>query len=224
MPQRDRGTGCAAYAVGIRLASAATFEISAPNHKIRRQRETAWYNRAHESTDRAAKPVEQLTGHACWWRNEHCAAFPCWLKPELDEQMSVRYTAVVTATGGRSGRARSEDGKLDLELSVPEEIGGPGGLGTNPEELFAAGYSGCFRSAISAVAARENVSTKDATVTAKVSLVQGEDRKFGLEVELIGNFPGIAREVGLALMRDAHEICPYSQATRGNIEVTLSVA
>lgn len=138
--------------------------------------------------------------------------------------MSARYTAVVTARSGRGGRVRSADGNLDLELSIPEGVGGSGGTGTNPEELFAAAYSACFRSAISAVAARENISAREATITAKVSLVQGEDRTLGLAVELIGSFPGIAREVGMGLMQGAHEICPYSHATRGNIEVKLSVA
>lgn len=138
--------------------------------------------------------------------------------------MSVRYTAVVSARAGRGGQVRSEDGRLDLELTVPESIGGPGGEGTNPEELFAAAYAACFRSAISAVAARENVSAREAKITARVSLVQGNDRTFSLAVELIGSFPGMARQIGMELMRGAHEICPYSQATRGNIEVKLSVA
>lgn len=137
--------------------------------------------------------------------------------------MSARYTAVATASAGRQGHVQSDDGTLDLELSVPEEIGGPGGPGSNPEQLFAAGYSACFGSAVRAVAARDGVSARGATITAKVSLVAAEDRTFGLAVELVGHFPELSPSQGMMVMHGAHEICPYSKATRGNIEVRLSV-
>lgn len=139
------------------------------------------------------------------------------------QNMSVRYTAAATATAGRQGYVRSDDGVLDLELSVPEGVGGPGGPGTNPEQLFAAGYAACFGSAVRSVAARENLSARAARITAKVSLVAGEDGTFGLGIELVGTFPGIPDNTGMALMRAAHEICPYSNATRGNVDVQLSV-
>jgi osmotically inducible protein OsmC len=137
--------------------------------------------------------------------------------------MSARYTAVVTGTSGRSGRVRSEDGNLDLAVTVPAAVGGPGGEGTNPEELFAAGYAACFGSAVRAAAARESLSAREAAITAKVSLVQTENKTFGLAVELVGHFPDLNPDQAMVLMRGGHEICPYSQATRGNIEVTLSV-
>ena len=137
--------------------------------------------------------------------------------------MTVRYTAVATASAGRQGRVRSDDGTLDLDLTVPEAIGGPGGPGSNPEQLFAAAYASCFGSAVRSVAAREHLDARDATITAKVSLVAGEDRTFHLAVELVGAFPELPEKAGLALMEGAHEICPYSHATRGNVAVTLSV-
>lgn len=138
--------------------------------------------------------------------------------------MNTLYTAVATASSGREGRVRTEDGKIDLDLSIPEGMGGSGGPGTNPEQLFAAGYSACFGSAVRAVAARQKVNPRESTITAKVSIVQTEEGEFRLAVELVGAFPELTQEQGAALMRAAHEICPYSNATRGNVEVTLSVA
>ena len=136
--------------------------------------------------------------------------------------MDVLYTAVATARGGREGEVVSDDGVLDLLLAHPKEVGGPGGDTTNPEQLFAAGYSACFHSALKRVAAGEKVDVEGSSITAHVGL--GIDGKvFGLVVTLAGQFPTLDRAVGQDLMEKAHQVCPYSRATRGNIEVTLEV-
>ncbi|MPY66802.1 organic hydroperoxide resistance protein [Deinococcus sp. SDU3-2] len=138
--------------------------------------------------------------------------------------MSNLYTAEASATGGRSGHARSTDGRLDLDLSVPSEIGGDGGAGTNPEQLFAAGYAACFQGALGVAARRQKIElSDDSTITARVGL-QKSGLAFALDVELEGRFPGLTREQGEALMHAAHEVCPYSVATRGNVDVRLKVA
>lgn len=137
--------------------------------------------------------------------------------------MNILYTATASATAGRDGKAKSDDGALDVSLSVPKGLGGGGGSGTNPEQLFAAGYAACFGSALGLVASQQKVKTGPITVTAKVSIGKGE-RGFGLAVALEGKFPELTREQGEALMQAAHQVCPYSNATRGNIEVTLAVA
>ena len=137
--------------------------------------------------------------------------------------MSNIYTAEATATGGRAGSARSSDDRLNLSLSVPAEMGGDGGPGTNPEQLFAAGYAACFQGALGVVARRQKVELPaDATVTARVGL-QKSGLAFALDVELEGHFPGVPREQAEALMHAAHEVCPYSVATRGNVDVRLRV-
>jgi len=136
----------------------------------------------------------------------------------------VLYTAQATATGGRDGRAVSSDGVLDLQLSTPRELGGSGGSGTNPEQLFAAGYSACFLSALKLVANKEKVPLPtDTRVTGRVGigpLATG----FGIQVELQISAPGLPREQVQALIEKAHVVCPYSNATRGNIDVSLVVA
>lgn len=138
--------------------------------------------------------------------------------------MSNLYTAEASATGGRGGHTRSTDGRLDLDLSVPAEIGGDGGPGTNPEQLFAAGYASCFQGALGVVARRQKIElSEDSTITARVGL-QKSGLAFALDVELEGRFPGLTREQGEALMHAAHEVCPYSVATRGNVDVRLKVA
>jgi lipoyl-dependent peroxiredoxin len=137
--------------------------------------------------------------------------------------MNILYTAVASATAGRDGKVATDDGTLALDLSVPKSMGGPGGAGTNPEQLFAAGYSACFGSALKLVAAQKKIATGPVTITARVSLGKG-DNGFGLAVELEGKMPEIARDQAQALMEAAHLVCPYSNATRGNIEVKLSVA
>lgn len=133
------------------------------------------------------------------------------------------YTAVATATAGRSGSIKSEDGVLDMPLIMPKSLGGAGTPGgTNPEQLFAAGYAACFGSALGLVAQQQKVKLTP-RITAHVSLGKvGEN--FGLAVTLEGHLPGIPKEQAEAMMKAAHEVCPYSRATRGNIEVTLKVA
>ena len=134
--------------------------------------------------------------------------------------MKALYTAVVTAHGGRDGTIKSEDGMLTKELRAPKELGGPGG-GTNPEELFAAGYAACFESAMRLVARMQKKSLKDARVTAHVTLNKADDGKYALSVELHGAVEGISKAETQTLMEAAHGVCPYSSATRGNIEVKL---
>jgi osmotically inducible protein OsmC len=135
---------------------------------------------------------------------------------------SILYTATATATAGRDGRATSDDGTLDLSLAVPRALGGPGGPGTNPEQLFAAGYSACFGSALKLVASQRKIATGPFQITARVSLARGEGG-FGLVIALEGHLPGVSREVATALMHAAHQVCPYSNAIRGNVEVTLGL-
>jgi len=134
------------------------------------------------------------------------------------------YTAKATSTGAaRAGHVASDDGVLDLDLSIPQGMGGAGGPGTNPEQLFAAGYSACFHSALQAVARREKVKLDGSAVTAEVTIgKQGE--AFGLAVELVVSLPGIEGETAEKLVEAAHQVCPYSNATRGNIDVELTVA
>ncbi len=136
----------------------------------------------------------------------------------------VLYTAQATATGGREGRAVSSDGVLDLQLSTPRELGGAGGAGTNPEQLFAAGYSACFLGALKFVAGQNKVALPAATqITGRVG-IGAIPTGFGIEVELTIAVPGLPREQVEALVARAHIVCPYSNATRGNIDVTLVIA
>ena len=138
--------------------------------------------------------------------------------------MSILYTAEATAIGGRDGGVKSADGVLDLQLAIPKELGGPGGAKTNPEELFAAGYSACFLSALKLVAGRDKVNVHDAAVTAKVGIGPNDAGGFGLEVELDVVLPKAELAAAEAVVRAAHQVCPYSNATRGNIPVKLTVA
>jgi|SRR6478752_820587 osmotically inducible protein OsmC len=132
------------------------------------------------------------------------------------------YTAVASATNGREGRIKSDDGTLDLPVSPPKAMGG-NGAGTNPEQLFAAGYSACFGSAFSHVARLQKIKTGPVTITAHVTIgTVGE--AFGLAVELVAEAPELPREQAEALLRAAHQVCPYSNATRGNIVVDLRLA
>ena len=137
--------------------------------------------------------------------------------------MDVLYTAVATARGGREGEVVSDDGVLDLLLALPPALGGKEGDHTNPEQLFAAGYSACFHSALKRIAGSEKIDVEGSSITAQVGL--GLDGKvFGLVVTLIGQFPTLDQQAGHDLMEKAHQVCPYSRATRGNIEVTLQVS
>ena len=133
------------------------------------------------------------------------------------------YTARATATGGRAGHARSEDGLLDVDLQPPREMGGPGGA-TNPEQLFAAGYAACFQSALGVVGRRAQVDTSNSQVEADVSIGPIHGGGYGLAVALRITIPGADPARARALAEAAHQVCPYSNATRGNIEVTIEVA
>jgi osmotically inducible protein OsmC len=133
------------------------------------------------------------------------------------------YTAKATATGGREGRAVTDDGILDVTLKPPREMGGPGGA-TNPEQLFAAGYAACFQSALGVVGRRAGVDTSASTVEADVTIGVTDGGGYGLAVALRVAIPGTDPEQARSLTEAAHQVCPYSNATRGNIEVTLEVA
>ena len=135
--------------------------------------------------------------------------------------MKTLYTAVATAHGGREGHVTSDDGMLDLDLRMPKALGGPGGAGSNPEQLFAAGYAACFESALRVAARREKKALQDARITAQVSLSAADNGRYVLSVELRARVDGLFLEETRALMEAAHEVCPYSNATRGNIDVKL---
>jgi len=135
----------------------------------------------------------------------------------------VLYTAQATATGGRAGSAQSSDGALDVTLTTPKELGGDGATGTNPEQLFAAGYSACFLGAMKFVAGAQKISLPTTTsITAEVG-IGPIPAGFGIQVAMAITIPGMDREAAEQLVQAAHGVCPYSNATRGNIEVTLTV-
>ncbi|MDT8998782.1 organic hydroperoxide resistance protein [Paucibacter sp. APW11] len=135
----------------------------------------------------------------------------------------VLYTATATATGGRQGSAQSSDGALKIELSTPRELGGAGGPGTNPEQLFAAGYSACFIGAMKAVGAMQKIAIPaDVSITSDVG-IGPIPAGFGIQVAMRISLPGMDREAALALIDAAHKVCPYSNATRGNIDVSLTL-
>lgn len=134
----------------------------------------------------------------------------------------ILYTAGAHVTGGRiAGHGRTTDGALEVDLRTPAEIGGEGG-GTNPEQLFAVGYAACFEGAIAAVARRRKLEVDDVEIDSKVSLVTAEERTFTIAVELDVTLPSLEAESAVELVEAAHAVCPYSNATRGNIEVTLT--
>ncbi|MFI8928006.1 organic hydroperoxide resistance protein [Streptomyces sp. NPDC053474] len=139
------------------------------------------------------------------------------------QNIDVKYTAVATAENGRDGRVASDDGKLDVVVNPPKELGGSG-AGTNPEQLFAAGYSACFQGALGVVARREKADISGSTVTAKVGIGQTESGGFGLEVELVTSIPNVDAATAKSLIEQAHQVCPYSNATRGNIKVDIKLA
>ncbi|MFZ3570743.1 organic hydroperoxide resistance protein [Streptomyces sp. BH097] len=136
-------------------------------------------------------------------------------------QSDVVYTATATAENGRDGRVSTSDGKLDLVVNPPKEQGGSG-EGTNPEQLFAAGYSACFQGALAVVARQEGVDVSGSTVTANVGIGKN-DEGFGIIVEISAAIPNVDAAAAKALVEKAHQVCPYSKATRGNVTVTLSV-
>ena len=138
--------------------------------------------------------------------------------------MQILYTATATATGGRQGRVRSSDGVLDLGLALPKELGGAGGAATNQEQLFAAGYAACFENALLRVARERKAPIRDSSVTARVGIGREEDGYFRLAVALEVSVPGRERAEVEEMVRTAHEeVCPYSRATRRNIEVDAKV-
>ena len=136
------------------------------------------------------------------------------------------YTAHATSTGGRTGSTESSDGAIKLALMTPKELGGTGGEGTNPEQLVAAGYSACVIGAMKAVAARQKISLPaEVSIKADVSIgpMTGKEGAFGIAVVMAISVPGMEREAAEKLVATAHQVCPYSNATRGNIDVTLTV-
>ena len=135
----------------------------------------------------------------------------------------VLYTAEAHVSGAREGHGRTSDGALEVDLATPSELGGEGGVGTNPEQLFAIGYAACFESALGVVAGREKVDTGDTEIDSSVMLMPTDDGGFELAVALDVKLPGIDdSDRAVELVKNAHQVCPYSNATRGNIGVTLT--
>jgi lipoyl-dependent peroxiredoxin len=142
-----------------------------------------------------------------------------------ENSMQILYKTQATATGGRDGRAVSSDNKFEAKLSTPKELGGAGGEGTNPEQMFAAGYAACFLSAMKFVGmAMKTPLPADAAVTADVGIGPNDKGGFGLDVALNVSLPGMDKAAAQALVNKAHEVCPYSNATRNNLDVQLTVA
>jgi lipoyl-dependent peroxiredoxin len=135
----------------------------------------------------------------------------------------ILYTAEAVVEGGRTGHGRTSDGRLDLELSVPEDMGGQGGRGTNPEQLFAVGFGACFQSALLAVAQGRGLDAADSRITARVGIGPTGHGGFGLQVALDLHAPHLSPAEAADLMAGADQRCPYSNATRGNVQVTLSI-
>jgi len=136
------------------------------------------------------------------------------------------YTATARTTGGRTGNSESSDGRLKLQLSTPKELGGDSGPGTNPEQLFASGYSACFMGAMKAVAARQKIALPaDLAITADVAIgpMTGKPGAFGIAVKMAVSLPGMDAAAAKALVDTAHQVCPYSNATRGNIDVEFAI-
>nr|WP_319390181.1 organic hydroperoxide resistance protein [uncultured Cohaesibacter sp.] len=137
--------------------------------------------------------------------------------------MKILYSTSATVTGGREGSARSEDGQLQVTLVTPKELGGAGGEGTNPEQMFAAGYAACFLSALKLVASQDKVKLVDPAITAKVGIGPNDDGVgFSLKVDLVADLKDLDAATANTLLEKAHQVCPYSNATRNNIEVTVS--
>lgn len=137
--------------------------------------------------------------------------------------MKTLYTAEATATGGRNGHVKSSNGVLDVQVRMPKALGGANDDYTNPEMLFAAGYAACFDSALNLVIKQESVTTGETSVNAKISIGQLENGGFGLAGELAVNVSGVSQEKAEELVEKAHQVCPYSNATRGNVAIELIV-
>lgn len=139
--------------------------------------------------------------------------------------IDVKYRTTASATRGRDGHARSEDGQLDAALATPKELGGAGGAGTNPEQLFAAGYAACFIGALKVAGQQLKVAVPAATtVSATVGIGPRSEGGFGITADLVVDLPGVERDAARKLVDTAHQICPYSNATRGNVDVGLTLA
>ncbi|RCK29443.1 organic hydroperoxide resistance protein [Thalassospira lucentensis] len=139
--------------------------------------------------------------------------------------VEVKYTAHASATGGRDGRAKTDDGSLDVKLTTPKELGGAGGEGNNPEQLFAMGYSACFIGAMKAASGQTKIKVpNDVSVNAEVGIGPRAAGGFGLAVTLKVSLPGLDKADAEKLVETAHTICPYSNATRGNVDVTTTIA
>jgi Ohr subfamily peroxiredoxin len=140
--------------------------------------------------------------------------------------VKVLYKTTATATGGRDGTASTADGAFSVKLATPKELGGGGGAGNNPEQLFAAGYAACFIGAMKAVAAQSGgvKVPADASVTSTVGIGPRSEGGFGLDIDLAVSLPGLSKADAEALVQKAHHVCPYSNATRGNVDVRLTVA
>jgi lipoyl-dependent peroxiredoxin len=141
----------------------------------------------------------------------------------MNPDLQILYTAEATATGGREGHSRTSDGRIDVDLDVQTELGGPGGPGTNPEQLFATGWAACFQSSMMRFATPRKIDLTGSRVTARVGIGTLRSGGLGLAAALDLDAPGINRADAVYLMERAHETCPYSRATRGNVEVTLTV-
>jgi osmotically inducible protein OsmC len=143
---------------------------------------------------------------------------------ETDMSVNVLYKTSAKATGGRDGTAATLDGALDVKLTTPKELGGGGGAGNNPEQLFAAGYAACFIGAMKFVASQGGPKVPaDATVTSTVGIGPRSEGGFGLDIDLAVSLPGVPKAEAEALVAKAHQVCPYSNATRGNVDVRLTV-
>jgi lipoyl-dependent peroxiredoxin len=144
-------------------------------------------------------------------------------RSNIETVMTPLYTASSTAVGGREGNVKSSDGSIDLKLTMPKEVGGTGLPGANPEIVFSAGYAACFESALRMIARLQKKVIKDVSMTCKVTLNKTEQGGFKLSAELHGHIPELPKAEAEALMKAAHEVCPYSVATRGNMDVLLVV-
>ena len=137
--------------------------------------------------------------------------------------MKTSYTAAATATGGRTGHAETDDSVLAVDLAVPKDMGGTGAVGTNPEQLFAAGYAACFGSALDYLAQQRKIDTGTVSVTAEIGIGPNDHGSFSLSAALRVDVPNLSQSDAEALVADAHQVCPYSNAIKGNIDVALSV-
>jgi Ohr subfamily peroxiredoxin len=139
-------------------------------------------------------------------------------------KMKAKYTAEVTATGGRNGQIKSSNNVLELQVRTPKALGGANDDYANPEMLFAAGYSACFDSALNLVIKKNKIATGETSVNAKISIREIDNSGFGLAAELAVNIPEVSLEIAKNLAEEAHQVCPYSNASRGNIEVKIAVS